>query len=220
MIWKSLQSLLGLQESEPVGTAMGEVTALLAKWRCGNDAAQERLLQLVYPELKRIAGARMRRERSNHTLQPTALVHEVFLRLVGQQQITWQSRAHFLAVASEAMRRILVDYARGRWTAKRGGGARMADLDVNQGKLDRAFDVIEIDEILTRLALENARLAKLVELRFFGGLSHEEVAEVLGISSRTAKRDWEVARAWLYAQLKKAKAAPHARGLESDQSAI
>jgi len=178
------------------------VTQLLHQLSGGNREAVDALTPLVYQELKRNAGGQLRSERSGHTLQATALVHEAYLKLVDQRETSWQNRAHFFAVAAQAMRRILLDYAKGRRREKRGGGAAQVTLDealVMGG--DRSSDLIEIDEVLTRLEKLDARQAKVVELRFFGGLSVEETAEAMGISEPTVKREWAMARAWLHREL-------------------
>jgi RNA polymerase sigma factor (TIGR02999 family) len=184
-----------------------EITRLLRAWRDGDDGAREELLPLVYSELRRLARARMRRERPDHTFQTTDLVHEACLRLLGSELPDWQDRAHFFAVAARAMRRLLVDHARARGYAKRGGGALRLSLDevpdlsapleANQGA-----GLADLDEALDRLAALDPRQHQVVELRFFGGLSVEETAAVLGVSAVTVKRDWRTARAWLYAELK------------------
>lgn len=159
-------------------------------------------MPLVYNELRRVAGRYMRGERPDHTLQPTALVHEAYLRLVGQREVAWQNRSHFFAVASRLMRNILVDHARARQAHKRGGQDQKVTFDE---ALERAggesTDLLALDEALTHLAERDPRQARMVELRFFGGLSEKEAAEVLGISVRTVKRDWAVARAWLYREI-------------------
>jgi RNA polymerase sigma factor (TIGR02999 family) len=196
---KESDSALG--ENSIVKAGGQDITALLAQWR--EPKAREHLFEIIYPELRRLAAQRMRRERLDHTLQPTALVGEVFLHLVRQQSISWQGKAHFLAVASEAMRRILVDHARGKRSAKRGAGALVMEFD-EAGATNRAVNTVEvlvIDELLGRLAVKNARAAQVVELRYFGGLNFEEIGEVLGYTSKTAKRDWQFARAWLYTEM-------------------
>lgn len=181
--------------------APGDITALLSDLRNGDRSAEARLVPLVYAELHRIAARYARRERSGHTLQPTALVHEAYMRLVGDDR-RWTDRRHFFAVASSLMRNILVDYARSRNAAKRGGGARveLKDSDRSQppGRLE---DLLSLDEALSRLSKLDERQCRIVEMRFFGGLSEEEIAEVLGISARTVKRDWTLARAWLHNEL-------------------
>jgi RNA polymerase sigma factor (TIGR02999 family) len=181
------------------------VTRVLTQWSRGDTTALDRLVPLIYPELRRIAGRQLRRERSDHTLQPTALVHEVFLHLVDQRRATWDSRAHFFAVAAQLMRRILVDHARSRDTLKRGGavtkltlGTDAADVPVNPV----AAEVLAVDEALARLAARDPDQARIVELRFFGGLSVEETAHVMDRSARTIKREWRMAKAWLFRELK------------------
>jgi len=178
------------------------VTQLLHQLSGGNRQAVDELTPLVYNELKRIAGGQLRSERPGHTLQATALVHEAYLKLVDQRDTSWQNRAHFFGVAAQVMRRILLDYAKGRRREKRGGGIAAATLDeaLVVGD-DRTSDLIEIDEVLTRLEKLDERQAKVVELRFFGGLSVEETAEAMGISEPTVKREWAMARAWLHREL-------------------
>jgi RNA polymerase sigma factor (TIGR02999 family) len=178
------------------------VTQLLLEISGGNRAAVDELLPVVYQELKRIAGGHLRNERPGHTLQPTALVHEAYLKMVNYRDISWQNRAHFMGVAATVMRQILMDYARTRSREKRGGGARQVTLDDALVVTDdRASDLVAIDEALSRLEQLDARQAKVVELRFFGGLSVEETAEAMGISAPTVKREWSSARAWLYREL-------------------
>jgi RNA polymerase sigma factor (TIGR02999 family) len=181
------------------------VTDLLRAWAAGDQAALDELLPLVYDELRRQARRYMRAQPSGHTLQTTALVHEAYLRLVGQSHVDWQSRAHFLGVASKAMRSILVDHARARRAAKRGGTARAVTLDEAGGVPDagsqRGVDVLALDEALARLAELDLRKSQLVELRYFGGLGIEEAAVVLGVSPATVKREWTTARAWLRREL-------------------
>jgi RNA polymerase sigma factor (TIGR02999 family) len=180
------------------------VTQLLLAWNNGDEAALEQLLPLVYQELHRLAGRYLGRERGGHTLQTTALVHEAYLRLVDQKQVQWQNRAHFFAVAAQMMRRILVDYARARRGAKRGGGAQQVSLDEALVVSDeRAADVVALDEALNALAEFDERKSKMVELRFFGGLSIEETAEVLNVSPGTVMRDWTLAKAWLQREINK-----------------
>jgi len=180
------------------------ITRLLLEWSGGNEAALENLFPLVYEELRVIAQNHLRRERSSHTLQRTALVHEAFLRLVDQQSVTWQSRAHFFALASQMMRRILVDHARRRGAAKRGPDAVKVDLDSVLDEAPSDLDFEEFDQVLKRFETLEPRSGRLVELRFFGGLNIEEAAGVLEISVATAKRDWAVARAWLQRELTRA----------------
>ena len=175
-----------------------EVTQLLLDWSNGSEAALERLTPLVYEELHRLAHRHMRRERSGHTLQTSALVNEAYVRLIDQRSVHWQSRAQFFAIASRLMRRILVDHARGHNRAKRGGGALQVSLDeaavVSQ---ERAAELIALDDALSGLAAIDQRKTQVVELRFFGGMSVEETAEVLKVSVVTVMRDWSTAKAWL-----------------------
>ena len=179
------------------------VTQLLHEWRGGNRAALEPLLVEVYDELRRLARRHMRRERAGHTLQTTALVHEAFLRLA-DSDVPWQDRAHFFAVAASQMRRILVDHARARGSAKRGGGARRSTLDEALAAPSRhADDLIEIDEALARLTEADPRKSRVVELHFFGGLTYEEIAEVLSVSLSTVRIDMRFAKAWLRTELTK-----------------
>ena len=179
-----------------------EITRLLIAWRNGEAAALDDLMPLVYLELKRIARNFMRRQRVGHTLQTTALVNEAFVRLVDSDKVNWQDRSHFFAMSAQLMRRILVDAARRRNSAKRGGERIQVTLaddlkSANEGQVD----VVAIDEALARLASLNQRQAQIVELRYFGGLTEDEIAETLNISSRTVRRDWNLARAWLYREL-------------------
>lgn len=178
------------------------VTALLADWSRGDNSALERLLPLVYAELRRMAARQLRGERANHTLQPTALVHEVYLRLVDQREVDWQNRAHFLGVAARVMRRILVDHARRHGARKRGDGVQRVSID-DAAELAAAQDmpVLALDLALARLETIDPELAKIVELRAFGGLTIEESAHVLKVSPSTAKRDWRTAKAWLNREL-------------------
>ncbi|MBA3915560.1 MAG: sigma-70 family RNA polymerase sigma factor [Acidobacteriales bacterium] len=177
------------------------VTRLLVRWTDGDGAALEELMPMVYDELRRLAQAYLRRENPGHTLQSTALVHEAYIRLI-DQRVSWQNRAHFFAIAAQAMRRILVDHARSRSAAKRGDGACRVTLD--EGLLEaqqRDVDVIALDAALTNLAKLDAQQGQIVELRFFAGLSIEDTAEVLKISPATVKRDWAMAKAWLYREM-------------------
>jgi RNA polymerase sigma factor (TIGR02999 family) len=186
-----------------VATANGDVTALLHAWTGGDLAARDELMAVVYRELRQRAAARLRRERPDHSLQPTALVHEAYLRLIDQRRTVWQNRAHFFAVASELMRRILVDHARGRKMAKRSGRWQRLDLtDADMRSHPRDVDLLDLDAALSRLATFDPRHAQIAELRFFGGLSLEETAHVVGRSVATVERDWQAARAWLFTQLK------------------
>jgi RNA polymerase sigma factor (TIGR02999 family) len=180
----------------------GKVTELLLELSGGNRAVVDELIPFLYRELKRIAAAQLRNERPGHTLQVTALVHEAYLKLVDQRQVHWQNRAHFFGVAAQVMRRILLDYAKGRARGKRGGDVRKTSLDeALTVSYDRAFELVEIDEALQRLEAFDQRQAKVVEMRFFGGLSVEETAEALGVSEPTVKREWAMARAWLHRQI-------------------
>jgi len=179
-----------------------EVTQLLQGVRDGDERAISRLMPLVYGELRRLAGRYMRDERGNHTLQPTALVHEAYLRLVDQKGVKWQGRAHFMGVAAQMMRRILVDHARGHARVKRGGAQIRVPLEEAMVLPENDGQLLALDEALKRLSEIDPRQSRIVELRFFGGLSVEETAEVLGVSPKTVKRDWSVARAWLHAEIR------------------
>jgi len=179
------------------------VTLLLLDWSKGDKSALEKLIPLVYDELRRMARQYMRRERPGHTLESTALVNEAYLKLIDCSRVGWQNRAHFFAVAAQLMRRILVDHARSRNYAKRGGGIRKVSLD--EAAIlseERASELIAIDNALTSLAAIDPRKSQIVELRFFGGLNLEETAEVLGVSSPTVQREWRKAKAWLYQEVK------------------
>lgn len=181
----------------------GEVTALLQEMKLGSKDALARLIPLVYKELRHLAGYYMQDERASHTLQPTALVHEVFLRLVDQNRADWQNRAQFMAVAGQLMRRILVDHARRRAAVKRANACTTLDgARLNGGaNLGQAEEILAVDEALDRLGRLDPQQARIVELRYFGGMSVEEIAELMGISPRTVKRDWAMAKDWLRAQL-------------------
>ena len=180
----------------------GQVTQLLKAMRTGDQRAAEELLPLVYQELHRLARSYMRRERAEHTLQPTALINEAYLRLA-QGDIDWQNREHFIGVAAHVMRRVLVDYARQHNAQIRGGGLKRVELEewlaISPERID---EVVSLDEALSRLAEENPRQARVVELRYFGGLSVEQIAAMLGIAERSVKRDWAVARVWLFRELR------------------
>jgi len=179
-----------------------DVSALLQAWSQGDVEARDRVMEVVYQELRRRAAAYLRRERAGHTLQPTALVHETYLRLV-DQNAAWQNRAQFFGVASQIMRRILVDRARARKTAKRSGQWARVTLDESLVEhQSREIDVLDLDAALTDLATFDARKSQVAELKFFGGLTLEETGHVLGLSVATVEREWKVARAWLYARLK------------------
>lgn len=181
-----------------------DVTQLLVAWGAGDAAAAERLVAAVYAELRRQAARAMRRE-GDHTLQTTALVHEAYLRLVDQRRVVWRSRAHFFGVAAQLMRRILVDHARGRHAAKRGGKAQQLTLDDADAAIPASaaegVEVVALHEALERLAAIDPTQARLVELRYFGGLNIEETGEALGVSPATVKREWAIARAWLRREL-------------------
>lgn len=180
------------------------VTQVLTEWSRGDKAALDRLVPLIYPELRRIAGRQLRRERPDHTLQPTALVHEVFLQLVHQRDASWDNRAQFFAVAAQLMRRILVDHARSRQALKRGGGITMVTLEAQAADASAdpiAAELLALDQALERLAARDPDHARIVELRFFGGLSVEETAHVMQRSARTVKREWRLAKAWLFREL-------------------
>lgn len=182
-----------------------EITQLLAAYNKGGHQALEQVLPLVYNELWRLAAGYLRREREDHTLQPTALVHEAYLRLLGQD-VDWQNRAHFLGVAAQMMRRILVDHARQHQAEKRGsGGVKIAldDVDAINLSAERATDLIALDDALTALAEFDLQKSRMVELRYFAGLSVEETAKVLGISIATFVRQWKTTRAWLYREITK-----------------
>ncbi len=179
-----------------------DVTELLHAWRSGDASARDELLAIVHEELRARAAARLRREPPGHVLQPTALVNEAYLRLVGQRQTEWQNRAHFLAVASEMMRRILVDHARRRKMTKRSGRWARVTLGGGAAQIDpRDVDLLDLDAALDELASLDVRRSRVAELRFFGGLSLEEVAHTEGRSRATVERDWRLARAWLYRRL-------------------
>lgn len=179
------------------------ITELLIDWGQGDQLALEKLMPLVYDELRRLANNYLRREPAGHTLQPTALVNEAYLKLVGQRKVNWQNRAHFFAISAKLMRRILVDHARQRQAAKRGGSAQQrlsitsAETLIKQPEID----LLALNEALDELAEMDPQQGRIVELKFFGGLSIEETAEVLGISHATVERDWKMARAWLRRQL-------------------
>jgi RNA polymerase sigma factor (TIGR02999 family) len=185
-----------------VSTAPGEVTLLLLELKRGNKEAEGRLIPLVYNELRRIAGSYLRREDANHSLQPTTLVHEAYLRLTKINEIDWQGRSHFFAVSATLMRRILVDHARASHARMRGNGWDAISLnDAILPSPERAPEILALDEALSKLATFDERQSKIVELRFFAGMSEEEVGNALGISARTVKRDWRIAKAWLFKEL-------------------
>jgi RNA polymerase sigma-70 factor (ECF subfamily) len=179
----------------------GEITRLLGKVRTGDEAARAELMDIVYSALRRLASSMMRRERPGHTLQATELLHETYLRLVGQE-VNFENRAHFFAAASTVMRRILVDYARAHRSEKRGGGQVPVALDETVlFSESQSEQMLALEEALQRLARMDARQARIVELRFFGGLTETETADVLKVSARTVKRDWKMAKAWLFAEM-------------------
>lgn len=188
---------------EPDATP-SDVTGLLLSWSNGDASAAERLLPAVYDDLRRQAARAMRREGDDHTLQATALVHEAYLRLIDQRRVQWRNRSHFFGIAAQAMRRVLVDHARGRLAAKRGGDMKQLTLsgaDEAAANADDGVEVLALHEALERLAQLDPDQARLVELRYFGGLTIEETAEALGVSPATMKREWAVARAWLRREL-------------------
>jgi RNA polymerase sigma factor (TIGR02999 family) len=181
-----------------------DVTALLRKWTSGDKSAIDQITPLIYAELRRLAHRHLRRERRDHTLQSTALVHEAWLRLVDQKQAKWQDRAHFFAVSGQMMRRILVDHARAQQRDKRGGGAPVLALDeaIDMPR-QRSLELIALDDALHDLARLDARQSQVIELRFFAGLSIDEAAQALGVSKATANRDWITGRAWLLRELER-----------------
>ena len=179
------------------------ITELLVAWSDGDDAALDTLAPVIERELHRLAAAYMARERPGHVLQPTALVNEAYLRLIDWKQVRWQNRAHFFGVAAQVMRRVLVDIARAQRRAKRGGRAivQVSLSDAADSSTDRPADLVSLDDALKTLATLDPRHSRVVELRFFGGLSHEETAHILNVSVATVRRDWSVAKAWLYREL-------------------
>jgi RNA polymerase sigma factor (TIGR02999 family) len=189
----------------PDDASQERISELLADWADGDPAARERLVPIVYEELRRLAHHYMRGERSGHTLQTTALVHEAYLRLAGIDALRWRGRVHFFAMAATLMRRVLVDYARQRQREKRGAGVTVTSLNENVDNVaasQPAVDVVALDDALARLAAADPQQGRVVELRFFAGLSVEETAEALGISPATVKRDWATAKLWLYNELR------------------
>lgn len=179
-----------------------DITALLVAWRHGDEAAEGVLIDAVYGELRRLARSHLRRERPDHSLPPTALVHEAYVKLVDQRRVRWQNRAHFFAIAAQQMHRILVDHARAHGAAKRGAGVTVPLTGLDLGIDPPPADLIALDAALDKLARIDARQSRLVELRFFGGLTVEETAAILGIAPITVKRDWALARTWLYRELR------------------
>jgi RNA polymerase sigma factor (TIGR02999 family) len=193
-----------MDPNKPGDPLASDVTALLNRMRSGDREAGEEVGALVYGELHRIASREMRREREGHLLQTTALVHEAYLKLAGGESLEIQSRAHFFAVASKQMRRILVDHARSSGALRHGGGAGRVDIEEIQiGAPERSVDVLELDESLRELEQMDPRAAKVVELRYFGGYTDKEVAEVLDTSLATVRRDWEFARSWLFDRMRR-----------------
>jgi RNA polymerase sigma-70 factor (ECF subfamily) len=180
-----------------------DVTEILCRWSAGDADAPEQLMPLVYQELRGLARQYLQRERGDHTLQPTALVHEAYLRMVDQTRVQWQNRAQFFGIAAQLMRRILVDHARAHVAAKRGGHAEHISLDEAQISSEaRAAELLDLDEALTELAVVDVRKSRVVELRFFGGLSIDETAEAMGVNAATVRRDWTAAKTWLYHRIK------------------
>lgn len=179
-----------------------EITEQLIAWSRGDEAALDKLIPAVYQELRRLADSYLRREDTGHSLQPTALVHEAYLRLIDQTKVEWQNRAHFFGVAAQMMRRILIDHAKTKHRAKRGGTAVKVVLDENVTiTQERAGELLALDDALQALARMDQRKSQIVELRYFGGLTVEETAQVLGVSDKTVMRDWSLAKAWLYREL-------------------
>jgi RNA polymerase sigma factor (TIGR02999 family) len=178
-----------------------DLTDLLVAWSAGDETARSRLIDAVYYELRGLARAHLRRERADHSLAPTALVHEAYLKLINQRQVRWQNRAHFFAIAAQVMRRILVDHARTRGAAKRDGGERVPLQDVQSVMDPLDVDVLDLDAALDKLSSLDPRQSELVELRFFGGLTVDEAAAVMGLAPATVDRDWALARAWLFREL-------------------
>ena len=180
-----------------------DVTEILCRWSAGDPAAADQLMPLVYEELRARARQYLQRERGDHTLQPTALVHEAYLRMVDQSRVQWQNRAQFFGIAAQLMRRILVDHARAHVAKKRGGLAEHVSLDEAQISPEgRGAELLELDEALTELAAVDLRKSRIVELRFFGGLSIEETAEAMGVNAATVRRDWTVAKTWLHHRIR------------------
>ncbi len=184
-------------------TDRGDVTALLRRWQAGDEAALAALTPLVYDELHRLARSYLREERADHTLQPTALVNEAFLRLMGQEQVDWQARSQFVGLAAQAMRRVLVDHARRRLADKRPDPAQRLSFDLADGVPVRDEDMVALDEALADLARLDPRQAEVIELKFFGGLDTEEIARTLSISTATVGREWRLGRSWLWQALRR-----------------
>ena len=187
-----------------MASSAGSITRLLLNWREGDKTALDRLVPLVYREMRRLAGYYMRRQRADHTLQTSALINEAYLRLIDHKNMRWENRAHFYAVAAQAMRRILVDHARSRGYQKRGGGAPKVSFDEAViGAEERAAELIALDDALKDLAAMDPRKSQIVELRYFGGLSVDETAEVIGVSAVTIMREWRSAKGWLLRAISK-----------------
>jgi RNA polymerase sigma factor (TIGR02999 family) len=202
--WDRMREKQAAKEGHHVEFEPGEVTKLLAELRRGNRDAEEKLIPLVYGELRKLAASYLRRERSEHTLQPTALVHEAYIRLTQLHDVNLKSRTHFFALAARLMRRILVDHARAHQAKKRGGATKTLSLDGDVWTLTaHSKQLIELDEALSRLSVLDPRQVRIVELRFFAGLSEKETGSILGISTRTVKRDWRIAKAWLFQEINK-----------------
>jgi RNA polymerase sigma factor (TIGR02999 family) len=200
-LWRTLATAGKIRRVE---TPLSQrITCWLDDWRQGNDDARDQLFGVVQPQLRQIAARFLRQERGDHTLEPNALVNELYLRLLGGEPVNYQNRAHFFAIAAQTMRRILIDHARARVAEKRGGVQQRVSLSAVDGwnPVRHSEDVLALDELLSKLEKSDARAARVVELRFFAGLREEDVAEVLGVSVITVKRDWRVARAWLMGRL-------------------
>ena len=191
-----------MEDSERAAPGGQSITDLLLQLRGGNLEAMDRLFPLVYEDLRRIAHRRLQAERPGHSLGTTGLVHETYLKLVDQTRVEWRDRGHFFALAARAMRRILVDYARRYRALRRGGGLRPVSLNEDAALAEREETLLALDEALERLAALNGRLSQVVECRFFAGLTEEETAEALGVTTRTVQRDWAKARGWLHLELR------------------
>lgn len=186
------------------------VTRLLGAWRAGDDHALDEVMSLVYGELRRLANRYLRRERAGHTFEAHDLIHEAFLRLVGQRQVDWRNRAHFFGIAAQSMRRVLVDHARRRNSGRHGGEVRhLVPADDAELAVKTDADLLSLDEALTELAAADEALARVVELRYFGGFDHDEIAELLGVSNPTVRRRWRLAKAWLFRRLSAGEAPPN-----------
>jgi len=186
------------------------VTRLLEAWRAGDDRALEELMPLVYGELRRLASRYLRHERADHTFEAHDLIHEAFLRLVGQRQVDWQDRSHFFAIAAQSMRRVLVDHARRRGASRRGGAVRhLVPADEAELAIKTDTELLALDDALTDLAKQDGPLAHIVELRYFGGFDHDEIAGLLGVSNPTVRRRWRLAKAWLYRRLSESEKPVH-----------